>query len=151
MKKGKYQEFYLFMYEAKSVAGIYFLAFVFFYLVFGIFNPAQATTLDFWTSIQIFAACLLIGLGQSFLLSNHKVTITRILLWSVWSLLITVLFTEGFNWFHSYPGWYRFVFYGMIALSFLFYWLVLDWQLQRETRSLNHALSEYKEKNKRPS
>lgn len=148
MNQKRWQDFYLFMYDAKSAAGIYFVAFVFFYLVFGVYDPARATTLDFWTSLQLFAACLLIGLGQSFLLSPDKVIPSRFAIWSAWSLIITVLFAEGFDWFHAYPDWYRFVFYGLIAVSFLLYWLALDWQLKRETKNLNHALHEYKQKNK---
>jgi hypothetical protein len=146
MKK-KWQQFYLFMYEAKTTAGIYFLAFVFFYLVFGVFDTENAITLSFWTSMQIFLASLLIGLGQSFLLSNNELTVPRISLWSVWALGVTIGFSEGFGWFESYPGWYSLIFYSLITISFFFSWLALNWRLQKESDVLNDALTDYKEKN----
>ncbi|MGP6147087.1 hypothetical protein [Jeotgalibaca sp. A122] len=148
MEQTNWQKFYLFMYEAKSAAGIYFVAFVFFYLFYGILEPNQASSLDFWTAIQIFAACLLIGLGQSFLLTNN-VTNSRITIWGCWSLSVTILFSELFQWFQSYPYWYRYVFYAAIALSLFFYWLALVWDLQRETKTLNRALEDYQQKNKK--
>lgn len=144
MKK-KWQQFFLFMYDAKMTAGIYFLAFVFFYLVFGVFDSETATSLTFWTSMQLFAASLLIGLGQGFILSNHELTLPRISFWSVWALGITVAFSESFGWFENYPLWYSMMFYSLITVSFFFYWLALHWRLQKESVELNNALIQFKE------
>lgn len=145
MKK-KYQDFYLFMFDVKNTGGIYFIAFVFFYLVFGVFEPGSSITLDFWTAMQIFAACLLIGFGQGLLLKK-ELSHSRMFLWGIWALLVTVGFSEGFGWFALYPEWYRYVFYSMITISFFFYWLALSWRLQKETKMLNEALVRYKGKN----
>lgn len=138
----QWQNFYLFMYEAKLAAGIYFAAFVFFYLVFGVFNPGQATTLDFWTAIQFFAACLLIGMGKNFFLGDHATSPARLLMWSAWSLAVTVFFSGLFQWFQPYPAWYRLLFYGAITLSCLLYGLALKWQSQRESKDKSDPQTE---------
>ncbi|MFF5994008.1 hypothetical protein AAGS61_04490 [Lysinibacillus sp. KU-BSD001] len=145
MNNKKWQDFYLFMFDIKTTVGIYFLAFVFFYLVFGVLEPENATTLDFWTAMQIFTACWLIGMGEGLLLYKKDVSFSRILLWSVWAFFIMVGFSEGFGWFSHYTEWYRYIFYSMITISFFFYWLALDWRLQKETKDLNDALVKYKE------
>jgi hypothetical protein len=147
MKKRKWQDFYLFMFDVKTTGCIYFVAFVFFYLVFGVINPSLSTTLDFWTSMQIMLACLLIGFGQGIILPKNNLSVPRIIIWGIWALVVTVSFSEGFQWFQLYPRWYSFGFYSIIAISFIFFWLALNWRLERETKELNHALGKYKQKN----
>ncbi|WP_282155468.1 hypothetical protein [Cytobacillus gottheilii] len=141
----KWQEIFLFMYESKATAGMYFIAFVFFYLVLGSIDKSMQTSLQFWTCIQLFLACLFIGLGQGIILSKRDLTVWRLILWSGWSLFITILFTEFFSWFAGYPNWYRYTFYGAITLSFIIFGLALKWKLNKETRELNMALHHYKE------
>ncbi|WP_080848359.1 hypothetical protein [Cytobacillus gottheilii] len=141
----KWQEIFLFMYESKATAGMYFMAFVFFYLVLGSIDPSVQTKLQFWTCIQIFIACLFIGLGQGIILSKSDLSIWRLILWSGWSLFITIFFTEVYSWFAGYPNWYRFIFFGAITLSFIIFGLALKWKLNQETKKLNIALNHYKE------
>ncbi|WP_428910760.1 hypothetical protein [Niallia sp. Krafla_26] len=143
MKK-KWQDFYLFMFDVKTTGCIYFVAFVFFYFVFGVINDRYWVTLDFWTSMQIMLACLLIGVGQGIFLPKNHLSLPRIIIWAVWALLVTVGFSEGFQWFQMYPRWYSFGFYSIIAISFFFFWVALNWRLERETKELNHALVKYK-------
>ena len=148
MNKRKWQDLYLFIFDVKTTGCIYFVAFVFFYLAFGIINPANSTVIDFWTFMQIMLACLLIGFGQGSILPKNDLSIPRILLWGVRSLLVTITFSEGFHWFNMHPRWYSLVFYGVIAVSFFFFWLAFYWRLQRETRELNDALNKFRGKNK---
>ena len=144
MKKKQWQDLYLFLFDVKTTACVYFVTFVFFYLVYEIIDPSSSTTLDLWTSMQILIACLLIGFGQGLILTRNGLSVLRIFLWGVWSLFITISFSEGFHWFNRYPRWYSLTFYGIIAISILFIWLVLDWRLQRETQELNDALNKFK-------
>jgi hypothetical protein len=148
MSSKKWPDLYLFLYEVKSTACLYFAAFVFFYLFYGVIDPGTSASLDFWTAIQIFAACLLIGFGQVLIQPKKLLTVPRIILWGVWSAVITVGFTEAFHWFGTYPVWYRLVFYCIIAVSFVFLWLTLYWQLQKETKALNDALKIFQESSK---
>lgn len=78
MNKRKWQDLYLFIFDVKTTGCIYFVAFVFFYLAFGIINPANSTVIDFWTFMQIMLACLLIGFGQGFILPKNDLSIPRI-------------------------------------------------------------------------
>ncbi|HHY83709.1 MAG TPA: hypothetical protein GX505_13680 [Clostridiales bacterium] len=148
MRKIKWSEIYLLMYELKSTVGIYFMAFVFFYLFYGVFDNTISQTLDFWTVIQMFSACMLIGFGQGLFQLRKYFTIPRILLWGLMSMIVTIGFSEFFNWFDSYPVWYRIVFYSIILISFVLMLLTLYWQLQKETKNLNEALRKYKESRK---
>ena len=144
----KWKDFYLFIYDVKTTGCIYFVAFVFFYLVYGFIDPGNATTLDSWTCMQFIIACFLIGLGQGLIIPKNDISVPRILLWGLLSMLITVGFSEGFRWFNSYPRWYSLIFYSVIAISFIFMWLAFYWRLQRETKVLNDALNKFKEINK---
>jgi hypothetical protein len=148
MRIKKWPDIYLRLYEAKTTACLYFAAFTFFYLFYGVIDPSKSKSIDFWTALQLYAACLMIGFGQVLIQPKKLLTVPRILLWGVWSAFVTVGFVEGFHWFTGYPAWYRFVFYSIIAVSFVFLWLTLYWQLQKETKTLNDALKEFKEKNK---
>lgn len=147
-KKKNWKDLYLFMFDVKTTGCIYFVAFVFFYLVYGNIVPGRSTTLDFWTSMQIMIACLLIGFGQGLIIPKDNICVPRILLWGLWSIIVTISFSEGFHWFNTYPRWYNLTFYGIIAVSFLFMWLALYWRLQRGTKELNDALNKFKGINK---
>ena len=98
--------------------------------------------------MQFIIACFLIGLGQGLIIPKNDISVPRILLWGLLSMLITVGFSEGFRWFNSYPRWYSLIFYSVIAISFIFMWLAFYWRLQRETKVLNDALNKFKEINK---
>lgn len=136
------------MFNVKTTASLYFLAFIFFYFVFGLYANGSSSTLDLWTSIQIFVACLLIGFGQCIIIPKKDLTVPRILLWGLWSLFVTIIFSEYFHWFNSYPKSFSIIFYSIITISFLFFWRVLYWQLQKETKVLNDALNKFKENKK---
>jgi uncharacterized membrane protein YjfL (UPF0719 family) len=146
MKKKKWQGLYLQLFDIKTTTCIYFVVFVFFYLVYGGIDPDSSTMLEFSTSVQILFACLLIGFGQALILPKNELSVPRILLWGGCSLIVTIGFTEGFKWFGTYPKWYSIVFYGIIAISFLFIWLAFYWRSQSETKELNEALNKFKEK-----
>lgn len=147
MKK-KWKEVYLFMFNVKITGCFYFVAFVFFYLVFGVLDMATTPSLNFWTSVQMFIACLGIGFAQGIIIPKNNLSVARILIWCFVSIIITIFFSEWFEWFSMYSNWYSYVFYSCIAISFFFYWLALSWQLQRETKQLNDALYKFKELNK---
>jgi hypothetical protein len=134
------------MYDVKTTCCIYFVAFVFFYFGFGIMETTQPIILDFPTALQIMAACVLIGFGQGLLISKNNLTLPRVLIWGIWSFLVTIGFSSAFQWFDAYPDWYKIVFYSFIAISFILMFLALQWHLQRETKKLNEALYEFKEK-----
>jgi hypothetical protein len=150
MFKRKWQYFYLFMYDIKTTMSIYFVAFVFFYFGLGLIGTNKPITLNFLTTLQIMAACLLIGFGQGVIVSRNNVSLPRLLIWAVWSLLVTVGFSTAFQWFREFPLWYSIVFYCMITVSFIFMYLAFQWHLQRETKKLNEALSEYKGRGGKP-
>lgn len=145
MKK-RWINFYLFMYDVKTTCCIYFVAFVFFYYGFGFMEAIKPITLDFYTTLQIMAACILIGFGQGVLVSKNNLTVSGVLIWGIWSFLVTIGFSTVFQWFDVFPDWYSIVFYCFIASSFILMFLALQWHLQRETKKLNEALYEFKEK-----
>lgn len=146
MKHKKWANVFLFMYDVKSIGCIYFVAFVIFYLAFGIFDKDMEVTLDFYTAMEIMVASLLIGFGKVLMIQNNNISIPRILIWGTWSLSITIGFSSGFQWFSMYPDWYKIVFYGIITISFLLVWFVLYFSMLKETMILNDALNNYKEK-----
>ncbi len=74
------QRYYLFIYEAKTTSGVYFLAFSVLYLFLGLAVP-ERITIDLFTAIQMMIACFLIGFSQHIIIPYEKVTVKRAFIW----------------------------------------------------------------------
>jgi hypothetical protein len=139
------QRYYLFIYEAKTTSGVYFLAFSVLYLFLGLAVP-EKITIDLFTAIQMMIACFLIGFSQHIIIPYEKVTVKRAFIWMVFSIIVTFGFSLGFAWFVGFPKWCAVVFYTFMIWGFAMMWLAVKWYSEKENKKLNENLKAYQKR-----
>lgn len=140
---------YIWMTAAKYTMGMFFVAYVVFYLALGYFSESGAKMLDFITAIQMIFACFFIGLAQQIIVPEGKLTRARSVLFILVGTALTTLFALGFSWLQAFPLWCTACFllvtpFGIIALLVAYYI-----QLYRETRTLNEQLEHFQRSSNR--
>lgn len=144
--ENSFKELLLFSFVSKGTMGIFFSMFVFMYLVFGRMSVGSSIVLDLWTAVQMVSACLLIGFGQTIIISKESFQMNRSVIWLLWSSVVTVGFTVGFGWFAGFPLWCSIVFCSILIIGYSMVLLALYWQTEQETKKLNEHLRIYQEK-----
>lgn len=148
MKKnygGGFASLYLFSYEAKNTAALYFLASVIVYLGLGkITNSSDS--LNVWTALQMVIACSLIGFSQKLIVPLEKLDIKRSIIWIVLSSTIVISFALGFNWFGAFPLWCTILYCVVLVIGFAMLTIGLLFDSKRETQKLDAALKAYQKK-----
>lgn len=139
------QRYYLFIYEAKTTSGVFFLAFVVLYLFLGLSAP-EKITIDLFKAIQMMIACFLIGFSQHIIIPYEKVTVKRAFIWMVFSIIVTFGFSLGFAWFSGLPKWCAVAFYSFMIWGFAMMWLAVKWYSERENKKLNENLKAYQKR-----
>ncbi|MDL2287930.1 hypothetical protein LJC32_00935 [Oscillospiraceae bacterium OttesenSCG-928-F05] len=141
--QSRFARLYLWFAEAKYTMGIFFVAYVFFFLLLGVVTRGPDITLDLWTSIEMMFACFFIGVIQQALLTLDKLSRTRSVLWIISGALITLVFSLTFGWFEDFPAWCFVVFHIVMALGMGAMILVYYIDLNKETRLLNAKLEQF--------
>ncbi|MDL2324272.1 hypothetical protein LJC61_03860 [Ruminococcaceae bacterium OttesenSCG-928-A16] len=142
-KNSGFAKLYLWTTKAKYTMGIFFVAFVMFYLLFGLISDGPAISLDFFTAIQMVFACFFIGIAQQVILPVEKLNRTRCVLWVASGVLITLAFGLGFGWFRHFPRWCFIVFLLIMAAAMMAMILSYYLELHRETKRLNRGLTAF--------
>lgn len=142
-KNSGFAKLYLWTTKAKYTMGIFYVAFVMFYLLFGLVGDGPAITLDFFTAVQMVFACFFIGIVQQAILPVEKLNRIRCVLWIVSGVLITLAFSLGFGWFSAFPTWCFIVFLLITAAAMVAMLLSYYLELHRETRRLNRGLAQF--------
>jgi hypothetical protein len=100
---------YLFALKAKTTTGIYFMGFVCFYFVIGALSGNVNASIGIWKTMQMVAACILIGFGQAAIVPTEKFSIPRAVCgWAYRPSLLRVHIV--FWWFEGFPSWSGLVF-----------------------------------------
>lgn len=133
---------YLWTTKAKYTMGMFFLAFVLVYLLFGLIGGHE-NTLDLFTAIQMMFACFLIGIAQQAILPKDKLSKARCAWWVVAGALITLAFSLLFGWFSTFPLWCAIVFFAVLVMGMFAMILGYFIELHRETQVLNRRLAEF--------
>ncbi len=140
-----FERFYVWVTESKMTMGLFFAAYVFFYLFLGFFADEAPAQIDFSTSLEMMVAAFLLGILQKLLVPGRsgKITPPRSIAWVALSTLATLGFSLAFGWFAGYPAWCLALFVGAVALgvSLMVYFYYL--QLKAETRRLNERLARF--------
>lgn len=131
---------YIWMTKAKYTMGIFYTAFVLFYLFFGEFFASPKISLDFAVAIEMCFACFFIGLAQQALISVNKLSGKRCMLWVVIGSIITLLFSVVFRWFEGFPFWCFILFHVLAVLSMAAMLISYYFELHQETQKLNQYL-----------
>lgn len=139
----RFARLYLWFAKAKYTMGIFYVAYVFFYLLLGLISEGPAVTLDLYTAIEMLFACFFIGVIQQAMLTVDKLSRTRCALWIVSGTLITLVFSLAFGWFEDFPTWCFVVFHIIMALGMGAMILVYYIDLNKETRLLNAKLEQF--------
>lgn len=142
-KNSGFAKLYLWTTKAKYTMGIFYVAFVMFYLLFGLLGDGPAVTLDFFTAIQMLFACFFIGIVKQAVLPVEKLNRPRCVLWVVSGVLITLAFSLVFKWFQSFPRWCFIVFLLFVAVAMVAMLLGYYLELHRETKRLNRGLAQF--------
>lgn len=136
---------YLWATKAKYTMGIFYIAFVFFYLLLGFISKGPAATLDFFTAFQMIFVCFAIGLLQQAILPAGKLSRTRCIAWMASGTAVTLLSGLLFRWFAQFPLWCAIVFPIVVLLGMGAIIVGYYIELHRETKALNHQLKQYQE------
>lgn len=139
----RFAHLYLWFAQAKYTMGVFFVAYVFFYLVLGALTRGPGTPLDLWTGVEMMFACFFIGVIQQALLTVDKLNRTRCILWVVSGTLIGLVFSLIFRWFEGLATWCFAVFHLCMALGMAAMILVYYIELSRETQLLNARLAQF--------
>lgn len=142
-KNSGFAKLYLWTTKAKYTMGIFYVAFVMFYLLFGLISEGPAVTLDFYTAIQMVFACFFIGIVQQAILPVEKLSRPRCILWIISGVLVTLAFSLVFGWFRPFPLWCFIVFLVLTAAAMVAMLLSYYLELHRETKRLNRGLAQF--------
>ncbi len=134
---------YLWMTKAKSTMGLFFTAFVFYYLFLGLLLSKPPIMLDFFVALEMVFACFFIGVLQQAVLPLEHIGKVRILIWTLGSTAITLVFSLFFGWFSPFPSWVFVLFLVFVIFSVMAMVLAYRFDLQRETSELNEKLAQY--------
>lgn len=143
----RFARLYLWFAKAKYTMGIFYVAYVFFYLLLGLISEGAAVTLDLYTAIEMLFSCFFIGIIQQAMLTVDKLSRTRCVLWIVSGALITLVFSLVFGWFKGFPGWCFAVFHICVAMGMAAMILLYYIELHRETQLLNQQLEQFQRSN----
>lgn len=147
IKNSGFARLYLWTAKAKYTMGIFFVAFVFVYLLFGLISEGPAVTLDFFTAVQMVFACFFIGILQQAILPVEKLSRSRCILWVASGVAVTLVFSLVFKWFAQFPLWCFIVFTVFIAIGMVAMIAGYYLELHRETKRLNRSLEQYQKRN----
>lgn len=147
-KENTFSKVYLWVAEAKTIMGLFFVAFIFVYFLMGAIVKGLDVTLDLLTAIQMIAVCFFIGILKQIFLPFSSLNKAGGLLWLLTGTVIVIAFSLIFGWFKTFPLWclivfFIFVFFGIGAMI-----VYSDLRLKRETKMLNEKLDIFKNKNK---
>lgn len=144
LKDSEFVRVYVWMTKAKYTMGIFFVAFVFVYLLFGWISEGPTVTLDLFTSIQMLFACFFIGVMQQAILPLDKLSRVRGICWVLSGVLIMLVFSLIFGWFEQLPLWCFIVFVVFIAAGMAAMIVGYYLELHRETKRLNRGLERFR-------
>lgn len=150
-KHSRFALLYLWISKAKYTMGIFYVAFVLLYLLFGKVHPDGHVMLDLPTSIEMLFACFFIGLTQQAIAPVNRSTARRSLLWLACGAFITLVFTLVFGWFSTFPLWCLILFIFCVILGMLALLVSHYLELHYETRRLNQQLTSFQNGIKRAS
>lgn len=142
-KHSRFALLYLWISKAKYTMGIFYVAFVLLYLLFGTVHLREQATLDLLTSIEMLFACFFIGLAQQAIAPVNRLTVRRSLLWLACGASITLAFTLIFGWFAAFPPWCLILFVFCVVLGMLALLVSHYLELFYETRRLNQRLESF--------
>ena len=144
MKNNNRRKELMFLYNAKSMTGIYFSTFVLFYLVLSaLSNGITNSSLDFMTAFQMLICATLIGFSQEIIIPEDKVSGKRAMIWGTLMFIITIGFCEFFGWFSQVKIWCKILFYLVVLISIFVVWLALEIKAKYDTKELNDALKKF--------
>lgn len=143
MANSGFARLYLWTTKAKHTMGIFFVAFVVFFLLFGLISEGSTITLNFVTAIEMVFACFFIGLVQQAILPVEKLSRARCMLWVVSGVLITLAFSLVFGWFSALPLWCLIAFLLITALAMVAMIWSYYLELHRMTKRLNRGLEQF--------
>lgn len=147
MKNNNRRKELMFLYNAKSMTGIYFSTFVLFYLVLSsLSNGISNSSLDFMTAFQMLICAALIGFSQEIIVPEDKISGKRAMIWGILMLIITIGFCELFGWFSQVKIWCKILFYLVVLISIFVVWLALEIKAKYDTKELNDALKKFQSK-----
>ena len=147
MKNNNLRRELMFLYNAKSMTGIYFSTFVLFYLVLSaLSNGISNSVLGFMTAFQMLVCSALIGFSQEILIPKDKISLKRTMVWGTLMFIITIGFCEFFGWFSQVKIWCKILFYLAVLISVLVVWLALEIKANVDTKELNDALKKFQSK-----
>lgn len=136
------QRYYLFIYNVKVTAGVYFMEFATLYLLFGL-SSETSIKLDLWTALQMLLACFIIGFSIFIITPYEKFSAKRASICTVLCSFTTIVFSIYFNWFEGFTNWSKIAFYLIIIVGFGLLWPAMKWYTEAEDKKLNYKLKEY--------
>lgn len=143
LKNGKFAKVYIWFTKAKEAMGLFFMAYVFFYLFFGLFAEPGFQGLNLFTSIQMAFASFFVGMIRQAVIPAGILNRARAGLWVVSGEVITVGFSLFFGWFEGFPLWCALTFWGLMAFGFAAMILDYYFELHQETALLNQKLAQF--------
>lgn len=138
-----FAKLYLWITKAKFTMGVFFLAFILAYLLFGLIAQGPEASLGFFTAVQMMFACFFIGLTQQILLPTDHLTKLRCVLWMIIGTSITITFSLIFGWFSHLPLWCSIAFFIVLAFGMAAMIIGYYLELHRETKLLNKQLAQF--------
>lgn len=142
-RNGRFVKVSMWFTKVKEAMGLLFIAYVFFYLFFGLFAEPGFQGLDLFTCIEMAFATFFVGVIRQAVIPAGTWTIKRGVFWMLASEAITVGFSLVFHWFEGFPIWCALVFWGFMAFGFAFMILEYYFELHRETALLNRKLEQF--------
>ena len=144
MKNNNRRKELMFLYNAKSMTGIYFSTFILFYLVLSaLSNGITNSQLGFMTAFQMIICSALIGFSQEIIIPKDKISVKRTIIWGTLMFIITIGFCELFGWFIQIKIWCKILFYLVVLISIFIVWLALEIKAKNDTKELNDALKKF--------
>lgn len=142
-QNGKFAKLYVWFAKVKEAMGLLFIAYVFFYLLLGIFAEPGFQRLDLFTAIQMAFAGFFIGMVRQAAIPSGILSKPRGTLFMLSGEVITVGFSLIFGWFENFPLWCALVFWGLMTAGYAAMILEYYFELHQQTALLNKKLEQF--------